>query len=167
MHRGLRRRQFASWVAAAVLLVALLTGWAAQKVSDAVAVTGEAQARVERAFERQAALASKLEALTGGPAPEVHRLAGVVRGGAGMEARIDASAALNTALGTALASEPLVAQEGDNASRLKLQEELVGIQDQISVEVRRYREGQAWWYATADNPFARLAIRVGLATGPD
>lgn len=84
-----------------------------------------------------------------------------------MEARIDASAALNTALGTALASEPLVAQEGDNASRLKLQEELVGIQDQISVEVRRYREGQAWWYATADNPFARLAIRVGLATGPD
>ena len=152
------------WLAMGLGILMLLTSGVAlrgrSQLAAASANVRGAEASLQVAVERQAALVPRLVALQGGDASRLASLAGAVREAEGAIAQVDASAALDQALAEELGK---LSSSSSADDLIELRYEIVGSQNRISTEQRRYAEALAEWEGVAQQWGPSLALRVGLA----
>ena len=168
-----RRRRAGIGVATA-LLVGL--AWAAG-MGIAVQATGQdlaavaadvehARSYLDGVLDRQAALVPQLVALSGGDPAPLQAAADQLRAAKDLDARLDASRALDAELARTLASLPPPANETEGVQRLGVQHELTGVQNRLQTESRRYRDAEQAWARANRGALAGLALRLGLVDAP-
>jgi hypothetical protein len=151
----------------ALLAVSFLVGWAgAGSVRSAGARAEVAQSALTAVLDRQVALIPQLLALGGGAAADVEAPRRRLQEAGDLPARTAAANDLQLAMANALARLPVPGDPALAQMRLSLQHELVGAQNRITIERRRYEEARAAWRAAAEAPSGRLAVAFGLARAP-
>jgi LemA protein len=149
---------------AAVTVLAGLAGRSrVQAASDRAHVVAT---QLDGVIERQATLVPQLLTLAGGDATALEPARRRVREAADVRRRLAASAELGDALASALARLPAAADPSAAQQRLSLQYELVGTQNRIAVERRRYDTAVAEWIAAASRFPGSISVALGLAPRP-
>jgi hypothetical protein len=153
---------------AAALAVAAGTAVADAADSLAVAASNVEQhaAYVELVLDRQAGLVPQLLALSGGEPGELMPLATALSAAGPLEARLEASKALDLALGASLAALPAPQDDTEAIQRLGLTHELTGVQNRRATELRRLEDAQAEWTRASRLWGAGVALALGMAAEP-
>lgn len=159
----------------AIALAALLgigalagvTGFAASgSVRKAEETTQLAEVNLDTVVKRQAALIPALVALVGGQVDDLKALQDRVDAAPDAPSRLAAAQALSMAMASKLGQLPPSPDPASAQQRLSLHHELVGAQNRITVEQRRYESARAAWRAAAESPSGRIAVALGFARGP-
>jgi LemA protein len=160
--RALRKKLLLAGAAALalLLLVAWLGSSGVREAQGRAEVAGSALAAV---IDRQSALLPQLLAMGGGTASELEAHRKRLAEASTPDERAQAADRLQVAMAGALAKLPSPADPAQAQMRLSLHHELVGAQNRITVERRRYDEAMASWRAAGRNPAARLAVGMGFA----
>lgn len=135
-------------------------------VADAAEDADAAATQLQGVLDRQASLAPQLVALGGGDPARLDALVREVHDAPTVAGRLDASERLAAELSRALAELPPAADAAAAQQRLNIQYELVGSQNRVSTERRRYEAARLAWEQAASRPTGRLAVSLGLAPDP-
>ncbi len=122
---------------------------------------------VELVLDRQAGLVPQLVALSGGDPGELTPLAATLGQAGPLEVRLEASRALDLALGATLAALPAPQDETQAIQRLGLTHELTGVQNRLSTELRRLEDSRSDWERARRQTGAGIALTLGLADEPE
>ncbi len=122
---------------------------------------------VELVLDRQAALVPQLVAMSGGETGELMPLATKLSEGETLEERLEASKALDLALGTTLAGLPAPKDDTEGVQRLGLTHELTGIQNRRATELGRLEDARSDWERARRQKGAGLALFMGMAWEPE
>lgn len=152
------------WMALGLGILMLLTsGMALRGRSQLAAASANvrgAEASLQVAVERQASLVPRLVALQGGDARGLVGAADEVREADGLGATLEASAALDRVLAEELGK---LSSASSSEELVELRYEIVGSQNRISTEQRRYAEALAEWDGVAQQLGPSLALKAGIA----
>ncbi len=107
---------------------------------------------VELVLDRQAGLVPQLVAMSGGETGELMPLATKLSEGETLDERLEASKALDLALGTTLAGLPDPVDDTEAIQRLGLSHELTGVQNRRATEMGRLEDARAVWQRTVTSP---------------
>jgi cation diffusion facilitator CzcD-associated flavoprotein CzcO len=140
-----------------------IVGSGASAVNRAAEATTVAEAQLEVVLDRQEALAPQL---AGGQMAGVEALKAQSAKATTLEARLEAANVLSTGMAEAFGKLPPPGDEATAQIRMNLQYELVGAQNRITAEQRRYEEGVALWRNAASGLSGGLAVGLGLAPAP-
>lgn len=162
IQRATRLRWGAGSLAGAVVLAGLLGVSGAGAVRARAEEAATAKAGLDAVLQRQASLAPQLVAMAGGRAGDLEGPVQAMTQATTVQAKLDAATTLGTAMATALASLP----EGAAGDREALRYDIVGTNNRITVEQRRWAEAEAGWRAAAGTISGRVAVTLGLAEGP-
>lgn len=147
--------------------VCLGTVWSgASRLGSAEAEVHAAEAQLDVVLDRQEALAPQLVGLAGAELPELEELKQRAEAAQDVEQRLHASAELGTALSEAFGHLPPPGDDATAQMRLNLQYELVGTQNRITTEVRRYEDAVSAWRRVSTGFGPRAAVGLGLASAP-
>lgn len=168
-----RRRVGMIVAGTAIVVVLLLLSVQVAQVRSAAATLQAARTNLEHSasyvdivLDRQAALVPQLVALSGGDAEPLHTQVTAMRQAPDLQARLQASHALDVALAQVLAELPPPADDTQASQRLGLVHELTGVQNRLTTETRRYHDAVRAWKTTASSRGGRLALWLGLVTPP-
>lgn len=151
-------------VAAGAAAVLLLMGWAgAGRVRDAERATALAEANLTTVLSRQATLVPQLVALSGGDVSGLRERGAALERAPDLKARLAAAEALRLEMAALIGKLPPAADPATAQQRLSLQHEIVGAQNRVTVEQRRYEEALAGWRAAAGSPSGKVAVTLGFA----
>ncbi len=149
----------------AVCLVLFSGLWVATAVPGLRSTAAEldsAEAQLEVVLDRQAALAPQLVALAGGDASGLQAQVDAVRQAESLDARVERSSELATAMATMLArTRPT--DEASMQLRLNLQYEVTGSANRIATERQRVEQARVAYEAAHSGLRASLATGLGLA----
>jgi hypothetical protein len=173
LRAGERRRVLAIGVASAACVLlglgvagATTVADAADKLATAAANIEQRASYVELVLDRQAALVPQLVALSGGDPSELEALAATLSQAAPLDQRLQASKALDLALGSTLTGLAPPQDETEAIQRLGLSHELTGIQNRLSTEQRRLMDAREDWARASHQRGAGLALALGMAEEP-
>jgi hypothetical protein len=150
-------------------LVAAVGTAVADAADNLATAAANIQARaeyVELVLDRQAALVPQLVALSGGEPGELMPLATRVSQAETLEERLEASKALDLALGSTLAGLPDPEDDNEAVQRLGLTHELTGIQNRRATELGRLEDARSDWGRARRQKGAGLALVLGMAEQP-
>jgi hypothetical protein len=139
---------------------------ASQDLAAAAANVEHARSYLDGVLDRQAALVPQLVALSGGDPEPLRAAADQLRAADSLDARLDASRALDAELARTLASLPPPANETEGVQRLGVQHELTGVQNRLQVESQRYRDAEQDWAQAKRGALAGVALQLGLVEAP-
>jgi LemA protein len=149
------------------LFLTLGLGWAGSiSVKGAAADAARARIAFDTVIDRQAALVPQLVAVAGGETGRVVELRAALDAAKTTSERSKAAEALQLELATTLGKLSPASDDATAQQRLSLQHEIVGSQNRISVEKRRYDEAIEAWRSSTEGPFGSLAVALGFANGP-
>ena len=168
-----RKRTAGIGVATAVVVGLLMLGGlgvavqaASQDLAAAATNVEHARSYLDGVLDRQAALVPQLVALSGGDPEPLRAAADQLREADSLDARLDASRALDAELARTLARLPPPANETEGVQRLGVQHELTGVQNRLQVESRRYRDAELAWARANRGALAGMALQLGLVEAP-
>lgn len=124
-------------------------------------------AYVDVVLDRQAALVPQLVAISGGDAGPLEALVVDLRAAETLEVKLDASRAMDDALGSVLAGLPPAANDTESVQRLGLTHEITGIQNRRGAEVERFRSAETNWKNAQNRNGAWLARTLGWVIPPE
>jgi LemA protein len=151
----------------AVIALLLVVAWSgAGGVRAAERRAEAAGTALTTVLDRQARLLPQLLALAGGASGELASHQRRLADARTLAERAAAADALAAAMATAVGRLPASRDPSQAQMRLSLQHELVGAQNRLTVEHRRYHEARAAWRAAVQGPAARLAVLLGFAAAP-
>lgn len=154
----------AALFAGGLLCAGVATATGAGAVDAAAEQAALAEQNLDVVLDRQASLALQLVTLAGGSTTLLAPVAERVRAAPTMEDRLQAADALATAMADAFAALP---PAGDAAQqRLNLQYEVVGAQNRVTAERRRWEAARSEWRRAANTTSGKLAVTLGLADAP-
>lgn len=145
--------------AGVLLLLAGLGGVGAIGVNAAATRAQGAESALNVVIDRQVALLPQLVALSGGDPGSLRAYEARLKDADTVGERLEAARELSNAMAAKVGKLP----PGDRQS---LQYDIVGTQNRITVEQRRYEEAQGAWRAAAGTPQGRLAVSLGWAKAP-
>jgi hypothetical protein len=155
---------------AALAVLALVPVWiAGGRVRAAAARAEAAEAALASVLDRQARLLPQLLALSGAGTADLSDLESHrqrVLNAREISERVVAAERLAGAMTNILVHMNTRPAPADSQMRLSLQHELVGAQNRITTEHRRYEESLTAWRAAAQSPLARVAAVLTLAPSP-
>jgi LemA protein len=160
---GIRRKKALVGAAVAALLTLLLAWGGSGGVRSAQARAEAANSALSVVLDRQAALVPQLLAMGGGAVSELETQRKRLLEARSPSDRAAAADELQVAMASVLAKLPPARDASESQMRLSLYHELVGAQNRITVEKRRYEEALAAWRAAGRGMTARLAIGMGFA----
>jgi LemA protein len=168
--RKQRRSQLIRWAAGAVAALAigaLGLAWSGVGSIDRARILTESRAvALGNALDRQASLVPTLVSLQAGSSERLLGLARQMGEAADLTAKRSVSRAINLALAQDLAGLPTGSEATQAPERLSLQYEIVGTQNRVSVEGRRYDDALQSWHQAASSLGGRIACLLGLAKRP-
>lgn len=173
LRAGERRRVMgivAVSVACMLLGTAVVVGTAVTDAADLLATAAtnieQRASYVELVLDRQAGLVPQLVALSGGDPGDLMPLATTLSQGGTLEERLEASKALDLALGATLADLPAPRDETEAIQRLGLTHELTGVQNRRGTEMGRLENARGDWDRARRLKGAGLALALGMAQEP-
>lgn len=147
-------------LAAGVLLLLGAVGAAgAIGVGAAATRARAAEAALNVVIDRQMALLPQLVALSGGDPGSLREYEARLKGADTVGERLEAARELGNAMASRVGKLP-------SSDRQAIQYEIVGAQNRITVEQRRYQEALDAWQSAAQSPQGRLAVSLGWAKAP-
>lgn len=153
--------------AAIALVLTLGMGWLGAGSSRSAAVEAHQTAvSLDTVLRRQAALVPQMLALSGGSVAELADLKTALDQATTVEARAKAADALRLKMAEVMGRLPAAASPEEAAQRTALQAEIVGAENRISTERRRYEESLVAWRAAASGPLAKLGLALGFGEKP-
>jgi hypothetical protein len=156
-------------VGGVLVLLGLMTGVAtvsaSTRMNAAANDTALAASNLEVVLDREASLAPQLLGLAGGDPSTLATLAADVSGADTVRDRLSAVASLDAKLASELGKLP-PPTDASASTRGDVQTELIGVQNRITTERRRYEQSKTAWENAANGPAARLALGLGLARRP-
>jgi hypothetical protein len=165
--RGRQLIRLAAGAVAALVIGALGLAWSGAGSIDRARILTESRAvALGNALDRQASLVPTLVSLQAGSSERLLGLARQMSGAADLTAKRSVSRAINLALAQDLAGLPTGSSATQSPERLSLQYEIVGMQNRVSVEGRRYDDALASWHQAASSLNGKIACLLGLAKRP-
>ncbi len=160
------QRTIVATAAGVVLLVGALGGVGAIGVSAAEQRAASAQSALEVVVDRQLALLPQLVALSGGQVGSLGRYEVRLREARSVPEKLAVSRELSAQMAAKIGQLPPSADPSAAQQRLSLQHEVVGMQNRITTEQRRYQEAVTAWRNAAGSPTGRIAVSLGMARRP-
>ncbi|MBM3270327.1 MAG: hypothetical protein FJZ01_22055 [Candidatus Sericytochromatia bacterium] len=168
--RAAARQKLLRTALAGVLAVVVGTGAlgavGAAGVNGAAQRAASARTALEVVIDRQVALLPQLVALGGGTTGSLGRYEARLRDARTVAEKLAVSRDLATAMASRLGQLPPATDPAAAQQRLSLQHEVVGMQNRITTEQRRYQEAVDAWRGAASSPTGRIAMSLRWAPRP-
>lgn len=165
--RRTRVRRLAALVGGGLVAMVLITGWVgACEVQDAEHAAVLAETNLDAVLRRQATLTPQLIALAGGEVGDLAELAAQLTSAADIDARRTAADRLQLRMAELLGRLPPAVDAATSQQRLELQYELVGAQNRVTLEQRRFEEAHSRWRSAAATFSGSLAVILGFSGKP-
>lgn len=142
-------------------------GWIGSgSVRDAAGVARGAEVGLNTVLRRQVALVPQMLALSGGDIASLQGAREALENATTLEERLKAADALRLEMAQVMGQLPPALSSVEADRRTALQNEVVGAENRIAVERRRYEEALVAWRTAGSGPLARIGLALGLAPEP-
>ncbi len=152
--------------AGVLLLLAALGGAGAVGVGAAQQRAQGAESALSVVIDRQVAILPQLVALSGGDPGTLSGYEAKLKQADSVAERLEAARELSNAMAAKMGKLPPAPDAETAARKRDLQYEIVGSQNRITVEQRRYQEALGAWRSASSTPQGKLAVSLGWAKAP-